>query len=161
MKPGDVMYIKFFDVGLYQAATTRRMHLRWTPPDREDAERGGSILCKQVVDVLERCLAHVRVLDPLGAKGGDRTGAAPPDSYYVLLWVADYKVIQQYRQKEPKKKEQKKREESARQPASSSQSGHQSWQQRNYESWQQGSYESWQRGSYEGWPQERYVRPKH
>ena len=92
------MYIGFIDIGLYSSQTTRRVHLRCVDPKSMDEEHARGF-ADQLKDVLQRCLAHVRVLD-VKREGRVRGGPTVQDAYDVSLWVGDGEERKQYHEKQ-------------------------------------------------------------
>ena len=141
------MYIGFIDIGLYSSQTTRRVHLRCVDPKSMDEEQARGF-AYQLKDVLQRCLAHVRVLD-VKREGIDRERSTVQEAYDVSLWVGDLEERKKYREKkaaEPAAKTAAKAASSARGRGDSRRSWDDSWQgdsgSNANQRWQEGSWRS-------------------
>jgi hypothetical protein len=89
------LYVFCVDVGLLCEQTTRRVQTRMSGPAVDVA--AGKDLAKQMVEVMERAMAHVRLLD-YHAHGCERpTADSPEERYDVAIWICDMVKVNAYR----------------------------------------------------------------
>jgi hypothetical protein len=124
---GSEIYIGFFDIGYTTELDTRRMHLRYRPKS-STTERFAQDLADQIKEVLERCMAHLVLLDSARAFKDHSAAATVIESYDVSLWILAWGMRQVHLDKiNPKKVNHKRESDHQRAP----QGWHHSWSDNN------------------------------
>jgi hypothetical protein len=137
------VHVLFVDVGLSGEATTRRVHLRSLGKTVD--EDTGQQLADKMVDVMERAMAHVRMLD-CHNDGCVRPDAdSPEEAYDVAIWICDLEKVVEFRKNKAVKAE--RRSEGSKLLQSSDNQHDDSW---HADNWQKHSWndEDWSQGNW-------------
>ena len=89
------VHVLFVDVGHSAELTTRRVHLRGLGKivDKESGQQ----FADQVYDVMERAMAHVRMLDCHNDGSTRPHAGAAEEAYDVVIWLCDTDKVTEYR----------------------------------------------------------------